>query len=314
MLRYAAKRITLAAVVVALVMTIVFTLIYVIPGDPARVALGPLASPALIAELRTRMGLDQSLPIQVLHFYRSILTGDLGRDVLSNESVLRIILTVMPNTLWLIVAAMGMAILGGVPLGCLAAKYPGSLIDRTTAVLSVSVIALPSFVVALCALLVFAIDLKWFPAIGAGEGAVDKMYHLVLPALAVGLGWVGYIARILRASMLEVLGESHVRTARAFGLSESQVLFDYALRIAILPTLTVLGIGIGQMLSSAVFAEIVFARPGIGKLVYDAVMTRNYPIVSGTLLVTTVFFVLVNLGVDLLIAWLDPRVRHGLQR
>lgn len=114
--------------------------------------------------------------------------------------------------------------------------------------------------------------------------------------------------------MLEVLGESHVRTARAFGLSESQVLFDYALRIAILPTLTVLGIGIGQMLSSAVFAEIVFARPGIGKLVYDAVMTRNYPIVSGTLLVTTVFFVLVNLGVDLLIAWLDPRVRHGLQR
>lgn len=314
MLRYAAKRMALAAAVVALVMAIVFTLIYAIPGDPARVALGPLASPALIDELRARMGLDQPLPIQILHFYKSILTGDLGRDVLSNESVLRIILTVMPNTLWLIATAMSLAILGGVPLGCLSAKYPGSFIDRMTAILSVSVIALPSFVVALYALLIFAIDLKWFPAIGAGEGVIDKMYHLVLPSLAIGLGWIGYIARILRASMLEVLGESHVRTARAFGLSESKVLFDYVLRIAMLPTLTVLGIGIGQMLSSAVFAEIVFARPGIGKLVYDAVMTRNYPIVSGALLVTTIFFVLVNLGVDLLIAWLDPRVRHGLQR
>jgi peptide/nickel transport system permease protein len=314
MFKYAAKRIAVAADVVALVMAIVFTLIYVIPGDPARVALGPLASPALIEELQARMGLDQPLPIQILHFYGSIFKGDLGRDVLSHESVLWIILTVLPNTLWLIAAAISMAILIGVPLGCLSAKFPGSFIDRTTAVLSVSVIALPSFVVALYALLIFSIDLKWFPAIGAGEGPIDRMHHLVLPALAIGLGWIGYVARILRASMLEVLGESHVRTARAFGLSESKVLFDYALRIAILPTLTVLGIGIGQMLSSAVFAEIVFARPGVGKLVYDAVMTRNYPIVSGALLVTTVFFVLVNLGVDLLIAWLDPRVRHGLQR
>jgi peptide/nickel transport system permease protein len=314
MLRYAAKRLALAAAVVALVMAIVFTLIYAIPGDPARVALGPLASPALIAALRARMGLDQPLPLQILHFYQSMLTGDLGRDVLSNESVLRLILTVLPNTLWLIAAAMSWAILVGVPLGCLAAKYPGSLVDRMTAILSVSVIALPSFVVALCALLIFVIGLKWFPAIGAGEGLLDRIHHLVLPSLAVGLGWVGYIARILRASMLEVLGESHVRTARAFGLPESKVLFDYVLRIAILPTLTVLGIGIGQMLSSAVFAEIVFARPGVGKLVYDAVMTRNYPIVSGALLVTTIFFVLVNLVVDLLIAWLDPRIRHGLQR
>jgi peptide/nickel transport system permease protein len=167
--------------------------------------------------------------------------------------------------------------------------------------------------VAVYALLIFSIQLRWFPAIGAGDGFWDMLYHLVLPSLALGLGWVGYIARMLRASILEVQGENHVRTARAFGLSENKVIFDYVLRIAILPTVTVLGIGIGQMLSSAVFAEIVFARPGIGKLVYDAILTRNYPIVSGTVLVTTFFFVIVNVIADLLITWLDPRVRHGLQ-
>jgi peptide/nickel transport system permease protein len=181
-------------------------------------------------------------------------------------------------------------------------------------VLSVSVIAVPAFVIAIYLLLLFAIALQWFPAIGAGEGFGDEAYHLVLPSVALGLGWVGYIARMLRASILEVQGENHVRTARAFGLPERKIVFDYVLRIAILPTLTVLGIGIGQMLSSAVFAEIVFARPGIGKLVYDAINTRNYPIVTGTVLVTTLFFVLVNLVADLLIAWLDPRVRRSLRR
>jgi peptide/nickel transport system permease protein len=209
---------------------------------------------------------------------------------------------------------MSWSILLGIPLGCFSAMRPGSIFDRITAVLSVSVIAVPAFVIAIYALLIFSIGLHWFPAIGAGEDPMDELYHLVLPSLAIGLGWVGYIARMLRASIMDVQGENHVRTARAFGLSEGKIIFDYVLRIAILPTLTVLGIGIGQMLSSAVFAEIVFARPGIGKLVYDAIITRNYPIVTGTVLVTTVFFVLVNLIADLFIAWLDPRVRLSLQR
>ena len=175
-------------------------------------------------------------------------------------------------------------------------------------------IAVPAFVIAIYLLLIFSIGLRWFPAIGAGDGFLDQAYHLVLPSVALGLGWVGYIARMLRASILEVLGDNHVRTARAFGLPDNRIMLDYVLRIAIAPTLTVLGIGVGQMLSSAVFAEIVFARPGIGKLVYDAINTRNYPIVTGTVLVTTVFFVLVNLVVDLMIAWLDPRVRGSLRR
>jgi peptide/nickel transport system permease protein len=313
MLSYAAKRLGLAIAVVGVVIAVLFVMIYVIPGDPLRVALGPRASAARIEELRTQMGLDQPLILQILRFYKSVLTGDLGRDILSNESVLKIILGLMPYTLSLILGSMSWSILLGIPLGCLSAMRPGSIFDRIAAILSVSAIAVPPFVIAINALLIFGIGLHWFPAIGAGDGMADQLYHLVLPSLAIGLGWVGYIARMLRASILEVEGENHVRTARAFGLPEGKVVFDYVLRIALLPTLTVLGIGIGQMLSSAVFAEIVFARPGIGKLVYDAIITRNYPIVSGTVLVTTVFFVVVNLLADLLIAWLDPRVRLGLQ-
>ena len=149
--------------------------------------------------------------------------------------------------------------------------------------LSVGVIAVPSFVVALLLLLVFAVSLRWFPAIGVGEPANrwDQASHLVLPSIAIGLGWVGYLARLVRASMLEVLGEGHIRTLRAFGLTERTVVFRYALRLAILPTIALLGIGVGRLLSGAVFAEIVFARPGIGKLIFDAVLARNYPVVMG---------------------------------
>src|SRR5262249_2495759 len=174
--------------------------------------------------------------------------------------------------------------------------------------------AIPSFIVAVYSLLVFAVWLKWLPAIGAGrEGDVlDQVVHLILPAFAIGLGWVGYLARLVRASMLEVMGESHVRTNSAFGLPERRILFRYALPIAILPTIALLGVGIGNLLSGAVFAEIVFARPGVGKLTYDAVITRNYPVVMGSVLVTTAIYATCTLLADLAAAWLDPRVRSSL--
>ena len=167
---------------------------------------------------------------------------------------------------------------------------------------------------AIYSLLLFAVWLKWLPAIGAGDRGDwgDQLVHLLLPAFAVGLGWVGYIARMVRASMLEVMGENHVRTARAFGLPEQRILFRYALPIAILPTIALLGVGIGNLLSGAVFAEIVFARPGVGKLTYDAVITRNYPVVMGSVLITTAFYASCTLVADLVAAWLDPRVRASL--
>jgi peptide/nickel transport system permease protein len=170
---------------------------------------------------------------------------------------------------------------------------------------------MPSFVVAIYALLLFAVELNWFPVIGAGDSGDlgDQIWHLVLPSFAVGLGWVGYLARIVRASMLEVMGEHHIRTARAFGLPEPKIVLHYALRIAILPTVTLLALAIGGLLSSAVFAESIFARPGIGKLIVDAANFRNFPVVQGAVLTTVALFALAMPIADLLVAWLDPRVR-----
>jgi peptide/nickel transport system permease protein len=314
MLSYAIKRLGLSVAIVSVAMALLFCMIYLIPGDPASVALGPRASEAMKEALRIRMGLDQPVWVQFWNFYRSAWQGDFGNEVLSGRPVIDVVLEQLPYTLALIVGGITWSVGLGIPLGCWAAVKRGSFADRLVGVLSVAVIAIPSFVVAIYALLIFAVGLRWLPAIGAGEPGDlgDQLVHLILPSLAVGLGWVGYIARMVRASMLEVLETSHIRTARAFGLPENMITFRYALTIAILPTVTLLGIGVGQMLSSAVFAEIVFARPGIGRLVYDAILTRNFPVVTGAVLLTTVFFVLVNLVADLIIGVLDPRVRSNL--
>lgn len=313
MLNYAVKRLGLSVAIVSLAMFLLFCMIYLVPGDPASVALGPRATEAMKEAMRVRMGLDQPVWVQFWNFFTGAWTGDLGEEVLSGRPVLDVVLEQLPYTLVLIAGGISWSVALGIPLGCWAAINRGSFADRLVGILSVAVIAVPSFVVAIYALLIFAVTLQWLPAIGAGEpGDVgDQLVHLILPSLAVGLGWVGYIARMIRASMLEVLEASHIRTARAFGLPERLITYRYALTIAILPTITLLGIGIGQMLSSAVFAEIVFARPGVGKLVYDAILTRNFPLVTGAVLVTTVIFVLLNLIADLIVGALDPRVRSS---
>jgi len=311
MLRYALKRLGLGIIIVSVAMVMLFAMIYVIPGDPASVALGPRATPEMVQALRSRMGLDQPIWIQFFRFYFSALRGDLGTEVLSGRPVLDVVFEQFPYTLALIAGAISWSVLLGIPLGCIAAVRRGGFVDRVIGILSVAVIAVPSFVIAIYSLLIFAVALQWLPAIGAGEpgNLVSQLKHLALPSLAIGVGWVGYIARMVRASMLETLEASHIRTARAFGLTDRRITYSYALRIAILPTVTLLGVGIGNMVSSAVFAEIVFARPGIGKLVYEAISVRNYPVVTGAVLVTTAFFVVVNALADILIGALDPRVR-----
>ncbi|MXZ80973.1 MAG: ABC transporter permease [Gammaproteobacteria bacterium] len=314
MLSYSLKRLGLAVAIVSVAMLLLFAMIYLIPGDPAAVALGPRATEAMREALRIKMGLDQPVWIQFWNFFINAWQGDLGNEVLSNRPVAKVVMEQLPSTLALIVGGMAWSIALGIPLGCWTAVKRGGMADRIVGVFSVAVIAVPSFVVAIYALLIFSVSLRWLPAIGAGEpGDIgDQLVHLILPSLAVGLGWVGYIARMVRASMLEVLEAPHIRTARAFGLPDRQITYRYALTIAILPTVTLLGVGIGQMLSSAVFAEIVFARPGVGKLVYDAILTRNYPLVTGAVLVTTVLFILINLIADLVVGYLDPRVRSRL--
>ena len=311
MLSFVVRRGFTSLVILLLAVSLLFGMIHMVPGDPASVILGPKASPEIKAELNQRMGLDKPILVQLGSFYKNLARGDLGVDPFSDRKVSDIVFEQLPYTLALVLAAIGGATLLGIPLGCFSAIRRGSLLDRLTALMSVGFIAIPSFVIALYLLLWLAVKWRWFPAMGAGEPGdyVDQARHLVLPAIALGLGWVGYIARLVRASMLEVMEENHIRTARAFGLPERTIIVHYALRIAILPTVTILGLGIGSMLSGALFAEIVFSRPGIGKLLHEAVITRNYPVVMGSVLVTTAFFVLSTLLSDILNATLDPRQR-----
>lgn len=315
MARFVLRRALSALLVLWLAVSLLFGMIHMVPGDPASVMLGPKATPELKAEIAQRMGLDRPVIVQLGMFYASLARGDLGVDPFSNRKVYDIVFEQLPYTLVLVLIAIGGASLLGIPLGCFSAIRRNSWLDRLTGVMSVAFIAIPSFVVALYLLLWLAVEWRWFPAMGAGEVGdySDQARHLVLPAIALGLGWVGYIARLVRSSMLEVMEENHVRTARAFGLPERSVIVHYALRIALLPTVTILGLGIGTMLSGALFAEIVFSRPGIGKLLYEAVLSRNYPVVMGSVLVTTGFFVFCNLVADTINAMLDPRVRESTE-
>ncbi len=314
MLLYFIKRIFLGILIIGVAMTLMFFMIHLVPGDPARILLGPRATPEMIADISMRMGLDQPLIIQLIKFLGNILKGDLGMDVISNRPVTAIVFGQLPYTLWLIFSAIFGAMLVGIPLGCYSALHRNTLADRISGIISVACINAPSFVVALYSLLIFAVTLKWFPSIGAGEKGdfFDQLAHLVLPAFAIGLAWVGYLSRLVRASMLEVMGENHIRTARAYGLTESTIIYRYALKIAILPTVTVIGVGMGFLISAAVLTEIVFARPGLGKLIIESITSRNYPVVMGSVLISTVLFVISTTISDLVNAFLDPRIRANL--
>ncbi|HEY0276582.1 MAG TPA: ABC transporter permease [Paenirhodobacter sp.] len=312
MLIFILKRLGLALLVTIAAMCSMIIMLHMVPGDPVRTMLGPRATPALQEALTARMGLDQPLPVQIWIFFRNLLHGDLGTDVFENRPVLTIVLEQLPYTLELILASISWAIVLGVILGVAAAVRPNGLFDRAAGVLSVSVIAAPAFVVSLLSLLCFSVWLGWFPAIGAGGAQfVDRLPYLVLPAFSIGLSWVGYLARLVRASMLEILAQPHVRTAQAFGLSPWRIHYVYALKLAIPPVITTLGVGMGFLLSASVFTEMVFARPGLGRLVVDSITNRNYPVVMGAVLASTVLFVVSTALADILNALFDPRVRRG---
>ncbi|MEZ5926794.1 MAG: ABC transporter permease [Hyphomicrobiaceae bacterium] len=314
MILYVVQRIGLALLVCFTSMVMLFTALKLIPGDPATILLGARASAEMKARITREMMLDKSVPEQLVTFVGRILSGDLGTDMWSQRPVALLVWDSLPYTLTLIAVGLGWAALIGIPLGCYSAIRRNSFLDKLTGVLSVGTISIPSFVVAIYVILLFAIELGWLPFLGAGERGdfKDQALHLVMPSFALGLGWVGYLSRIVRASMLEVMGENHVRTARAFGLPEFQIIRAYALRLAILPTITLLALAFGGLLSSAVFIEFLFARPGIGKLIVDAANVRNVPIVQGAVLTTVFLFTVAMLIADLLIVWLDPRARAKL--
>ena len=312
-LRYLGSRLVTTALIVIGAMLLLFTLSSIVPGDPATTLLGPQATPELSKRFISEMGLDQPIPVRLWRFFASVATGNLGVDVISGRPVAALIREVIPYTLMLTFSAIGFAALIGIPLGIYAATHRGSVLDNLLAFVSVAFIAVPSFVVAILLLLVFSIWLDWLPVLGASRtGALgDELKRMILPTLALALGWIGFIARLIRTSMLEVMNEPYIRTSRAYGLSQRLVTYKYALKNACIPTITLLGLGIGRLLGNAVLVEIVFARPGLGRLIYNAISERNYPIVQGAALVVVVLFVLVNLLVDLSYTAIDPRIRQG---
>jgi len=308
-------KLTAAAVAVLGAVFLLLSLTLLIPGDPATMLLGPRATPETVAALRAEMGLDLPLPTRLVHFVGRAATGDLGVDIFSGRPVATMVVEALPNTILLAVSAMALAILLGIPLGTVAALRPDGVADQAIAFLSVGFVSAPSFVNSIFLLLVFALWLNWFPVLGAGNAGdpLDQLWHVVLPAVALAVGWIGYIARLLRSSLLEVLNEPYVRTMRAYGLSETAIVLKYALKPACIPTLAILGIGVGELLGGAVFAEVIFNRPGLGSLIYGAIAVRNYPVVQGGVLVVVLLFVATNFLVDLSYFWIDPRARARLQ-
>jgi peptide/nickel transport system permease protein len=309
--RLAAALLTLAGAIVFL-----FIIIQFVPGDLAGILLGPRATPALRAEFAQRMGLDRSVPEQAWLFVSNAVRGDLGNDIISGRAILDMVLDALPNTLQLAAASLLISVTLGILLGCIAAFKPGSLLDTILGVTSVAFITTPAFVVAIFLLLIFSIELHWLPVTGGGDPGdpLDRLAHLVLPAAALSIGWIGYLARLIRASLLEILSEQHVRMMRAYGVSELRIVCHFALRLALVPMVAVMGLGIGDMISNAVFVEIIFARPGIGTLIYSGILNRNYPVVQAGILFTVLTYVSANLFVDMLNALLDPRIARSLKQ
>jgi peptide/nickel transport system permease protein len=311
MIVYIVKRALMAFVVVVLLMVFLGVLVHLIPGDPVKIILGQQASPALSEQVRVQMGLDKPVATQVWLFVWHALRGDLGTDFITHVPVLTLIADALPHTVVLAIAGLGLAVVLGVPLGVYAASHANSLGDRVTALLSVSLITMPAYIAGLLLLLAFTVELPLVPSIGTGsfEHPLDYLRHLLLPAVALGSTWIGYIARMVRTSMIEVLNSNYIRTARAYGLKQRTILYKHALKNALIPTVAVLGVGLGHLMGGAVLIENIFSRSGLGQLILGAIATRNYPVIRGGVLAIAVLFVVTNLIADLSYRFLDPRIR-----
>jgi peptide/nickel transport system permease protein len=297
----------------AIVALFVFSLLYIAPGDPAAVIAGDQASPADVERIRQGLGLDRPFLIQFGSWVWHILHGDLGTSIFTNLPVSAMIAQRIEPTFSLMAITLVLTILVAVPLGVVAAWKAGSWVDRTIMAFAVFAFSLPVFVVGYVLAYVFALQFEWLPVQGytpLKAGVWPWLQNLILPALALGSVYIALIARITRASMLEVLQQDYVRTARAKGLGQRNILFVHALKNAAVPIVTVIGIGIALLIGGAVVTESVFAIPGLGRLTIDAILRRDYPVIQGIVLLFSFLYVLVNLMVDLTYTLVDPRIRY----
>jgi peptide/nickel transport system permease protein len=314
MVAYVLRRVLLAIPVMFVVAGGVFLLLYLTPGDPVSVILGPDASPQQIAELRQRLGLDQPVLVQVVRWFGRLLVGDLGQSIYLNRPVLQTLLERAEPTLMLTLLATLFAILLGLPIGIVSATRAGSWADLGAMLVAMGGISMPSFWVGLNLIFVFAVVLGVFPVAGyqpLSRGLWENLRYLALPAVTLGFAQAALLARMSRSMMLDVLREDYVRTARAKGLAERTVVLVHALKNAMVPLVTVMGLTFAILMGGAVITEQVFNIPGLGRLLVQSVLRRDYPVVQGIVLVIAFNYVAINLLVDILYGFFDPRVRHS---
>ncbi|NLY29629.1 MAG: ABC transporter permease [Firmicutes bacterium] len=315
--RYIARRLLAMIPLLLGISFIVFSLLNILPGDPVSIMLSsnPHITPdaETIAQLRAQYGLDKPLMTQYMIFLRNLFKGDLGTSVYTQQPVVTAIAERMPATIQLALAALIISTAIAIPLGVISAVRHYSWVDHLCLVGSLIGISMPSFWLGLLLMLVFSLKLRWLPLSGMGyfyNGLGDVLRHLVMPATTLGFGMAALLARVTRSSMLEVLGQDFIRTARAKGLHEKMVVYRHALRNAFIPILTVSGMQFGYLLGGSVIIETIFSWPGIGRLAVNAIMNRDLAVVQGTVLVFTLLFILINLVVDILYAAIDPRIQY----
>jgi peptide/nickel transport system permease protein len=313
MFAYVIRRIIATIPVMAVVALFVFSLLYIAPGDPAAVIAGEQASPADVERIRQSLGLDRPFLVRFGEWVWQILHGDLGTSIFTNLPVTTMIQQRFEPTLSLMVVTLCLAIAIAIPIGVLAAWKAGTWIDRAIMAFAVFGFSVPVFVIGYLLAFVFALELEWLPVQGytpLSQGLGPWFQNLILPATALGCVYIALLARTTRATMLEVLQQDYIRTARAKGIGQSDILYVHALKNASVPIVTVIGIGIALLIGGAVVTESVFAIPGLGRLTVDAILRRDYPLIQGLVLLFSFVYVLVNLAIDLLYTFLDPRIRY----
>ncbi len=313
MLRYLIKRLLATIPVMGVVGLFVFSLLYLAPGDPAAVIAGDQASPADVERIRQGLGLDRPFLVRFSEWFFNILRGDLGLSIFTGLPVTAMIKQRLEPTVSLMTLTLILAVSIAVPMGVLAAWKSGTWVDRTVMGFAVIGFSVPSFVIGYLLAYVFALELDWFPVQGytpMARGFWPWLENLVLPAITLGFVYIALIARITRATMLDVLQQDYVRTARSKGVGQVSILFLHALKNAAVPIVTVIGIGIALLIGGAVVTESVFAIPGLGRLTVDAILRRDYPVIQGVVLLFSFTYVIINLLIDLLYTLLDPRIRY----
>lgn len=311
---YILRRLISMIPVLFIVSLIVFSLLHLTPGDPAMSMLGEEATPESIAALRGQLGLDEPLPVQYVKWAASVVQGDLGRSIRSNQPVSEAIIDRLPVTIELSILSVMVSLIIAIPVGIIAAMRRNSPLDTASTTVALLGVSIPNFFLAILLIFLFSVRLGWLSPIGYTpilEDPVDNLKRMIMPALTLGTALSAIVMRMTRSSLLEVLDQDYVRTARAKGLREARVVRIHALKNAMVPVVTVVGLQIGGLLGGTIITESIFVLPGIGRLLVDAIFQRDFPLVQGVVLFAALAFLLANLAVDLLYAYLDPRIRYS---